>query len=98
MGFFLDLSKAFETLNHDILLSKLRYYGMDPNVIKWFKSYLSGRSQYVQIDNISSRVKNVNTGVPQGSILGPLLFIIYVNDINFASRNLKQFYMLMIHR
>ena len=83
---FIDLSKAFDTLDHKILISKLRYYGLNENAIQWFYSYLSDRSQYVEIDNIKSDFKNISTGVPQGSILGPLLFIIYINDINTVSK------------
>ena len=82
---FLDLSKAFDTLDHKILISKLKYYGLDQNAIEWFSSYLSNRSQYVEIDSVKSNLREIKTGVPQGSILGPLLFIIYINDINTVS-------------
>ena len=82
---FLDLSKAFDTLDHIILIAKLKYYGLDESAITWFQSYLCNRFQYVEIDGIKSEPRRVNTGVPQGSILGPLLFIIYMNDINHAS-------------
>ena len=71
---------------HSILIKKLKYYGLNDASIKWFESYLSNRKQYVEIDNIKSELKSVNIGVPQGSILGPLLFIIYVKDINKASK------------
>ena len=86
---FIDLSKAFDTLNHVILLSKLKYYGLDENAISWFKSYLSDRKQYVEIENVKSSIKDIQTGVPQGSTLGPLLFIIYMNDISLSSNLLK---------
>ena len=82
---FMDLSKAFDTIDHTILLKKLRYYGMDQNSLRWFSSYLSNRQQYVDIEGYKSDLKQVNTGVPQGSTLGPLLFIIYMNDINYVS-------------
>ena len=83
---FLDLSKAFDTLNHEILLSKLQYYGLSDTPLKWFSSYLSERQQYVELNGSKSNTSYINTGVPQGSILGPLLFIIYINDINNASK------------
>ena len=86
---FLDLSKAFDTLNHDILLTKLRYYGIKGTSLSWFTSYLENRYQYVECNGTSSSLKEIETGVPQGSILGPLLFIIYMNDIHFASENFK---------
>ena len=76
----MDLSKAFDTLNHDILLLKLTYYGVKNSAITFLKSYLSNRKQFVQIDDVSSSMLAINTGVPQGSIVGPLLFNILIND------------------
>ena len=77
----LDLKKAFDTVNHQILLQKLNAYGIRGNMLKWFESYLTDRSQYVVYDGIKSDIYNVTCGVPQGSILGPLLFILNMNDI-----------------
>ena len=82
IGVFLDFSKAFDTVNHDVLLQKLQHYGIRGSALKWFQSYLSDRCQYVTYIGQESSKKAINCGVPQGSILGPLLFIIYVNDLS----------------
>ena len=86
INIFLDLSKAFDTLNHTILLNKLQHYGIRDGSLNLFKSYLQNRKQYVVINNAKSETLDITTGVPQGSILGPLLFIIYINDLPNASK------------
>ena len=83
---FLDIKKAFDTVDHDILIDKLKFYGIDGTVILWFKSYLEGRKQCTKLYGIKSSYPNIICGVPQGSVLGPLLFSIYINDIDNACK------------
>ena len=85
ISIYIDLSKAFGTLDHGILIDKLSHYGIKCNALKWFSSYLSNRTMYVEIDNAKSSVRYITTGVPQGSILGELLFLISMNDISNSS-------------
>jgi len=89
ISIFIDLSKAFDTIDHKILLDKLHYYGIRKTELLFFESYLTNRKQYVDLNGIKSERNDIDTGVPQGSILGPLLFIIFLNDMPLVSENLS---------
>ena len=83
-GIFVDFQKAFDTVDHNILVSKLEHYGVRGRANDWFKSYLSNRYQYVSVNGFHSKKESMKYGVPQGSVLGPLLFLIYINDLRNA--------------
>ena len=80
----IDLQKAFDMINHDILLKKLSIIGFSDHTVKWFQSYLSNCKFMVNLENSFSKVSSISCGVPQGSVLCPLLFLIYVNDMPMA--------------
>ena len=88
-GVFIDLKKAFDTVDHEILLYKLNHYGFRGFVNDWFSSYLNNRTQTAQVGQHISDKAIITCGVPQGSILGPLLFLLYVNDIHKCSNKLR---------
>ena len=88
-GVFVDLQKAFDTVDYQILLANLNHYGIRGVSNDWFKSYLSNRHQYVSINGYKSGLAAINCGVLQGSVLGPLLFILYINDLNPAIKSCK---------
>ena len=78
---FLDLKKAFDTVDHTILLSKLSTYGIQDNAFNWFRSYLENRTQICSVSGSLSKTCSLQCGIPQGTILGPLLFLLYINDL-----------------
>ena len=86
-GIFVDLQKALHTVDHSILLSKLFYYGIRGLANKWFEPYLANHKQFVSINGAASSTLNIICGVPQGSVSGPLLFLIYINVLHVAISN-----------
>ena len=91
-GVFVDLKKAFDTVDHNILLKKLHCYGVRGIANEWLASYLKNRKQFVSIGGHISSTQVIQTGVPQGSVLGPLLFLLYVNDLNKSIKNSRAYH------
>ena len=91
IGVFVDVAKAFDSVNHDILLLKLEHLGIRGIALSWFCNYLTGRHQQVKCNNHLSTLSRIKHGVPQGSILGPLLFLLFINDLPNASSVLQFF-------
>jgi retron-type reverse transcriptase len=85
IGIFLDLSKAFDTIDHKILIKKLENYGIRGVAKEWFENYLHNRKQIVKYNGVQSEEMIILSGIPQGSVLGPFLFILYINDIQYCS-------------
>mgnify|MGYP000306104893 CR=1 FL=1 len=85
-GIFLDFSKAFDTINHNILIRKLQHYGVRGLALDWFISYLSNRNQVVNVNGVQSELLSISCGIPQGSVLGPILFLLYINDFHKCSK------------
>jgi len=88
----LDLRKAFDTVQHDILITNQEHYGIRRLVNRFFKSYLNNRQQYVSINYYNSKLRDISIGVPQGSTLGPLLFLMYINDLPKSINCISRFY------
>ena len=86
MGVLIDLAKAFDTVDHRVLLSKLQHHGIRGIALNWFQNYLTNRKQSTVIDNAESSSSLIKCGVLHGFILGPILFLIYINDVNYVSK------------